>query len=158
LRSRVRDSSPAPVWKGSLPASFFIAEDWLEYFFSRLSCTQHVFDFAVTIRTRGGVAKWLCSGLQSRLRRFDPDPRLQFSKKRRRRFFYTTCFKIALSPSGEIGRHSGLKIRRLPEKGRTGSIPVSGTKYFFISSHTSQTRMFLSIAGFLLSKPFQTVA
>jgi hypothetical protein len=31
-------------------------------------------------------------------------------------------------PSGEIGRHSGLKIRRLPEKGRTGSIPVSGTK------------------------------
>ena len=30
--------------------------------------------------------------------------------------------------SGEIGRHSGLKIRRLPERGRTGSIPVSGTK------------------------------
>ena len=26
----------------------------------------------------GGVAKWLCSGLQSRVRRFDPDPRLQF--------------------------------------------------------------------------------
>ena len=25
---------------------------------------------------RGGVAKWLCSGLQSRVRRFDPDPRL----------------------------------------------------------------------------------
>jgi hypothetical protein len=25
----------------------------------------------------GGVAKWLCSGLQSRVRRFDPDPRLQ---------------------------------------------------------------------------------
>src|SRR4051812_22299469 len=31
--------------------------------------------------SHGGVAKWLCSGLQSRLRRFDPDPRLQFSKK-----------------------------------------------------------------------------
>lgn len=31
-----------------------------------------------TIRPHGGVAKWLCSGLQSRLRRFDPDPRLQF--------------------------------------------------------------------------------
>jgi hypothetical protein len=28
------------------------------------------------IATLGGVAKWLCSGLQSRLRRFDPDPRL----------------------------------------------------------------------------------
>jgi ribosomal protein S18 acetylase RimI-like enzyme len=26
---------------------------------------------------RGGVAKWLCSGLQSRLRRFDSGPRLQ---------------------------------------------------------------------------------
>ena len=24
----------------------------------------------------GGVAEWLCSGLQSRLRRFDSDPRL----------------------------------------------------------------------------------
>jgi hypothetical protein len=34
----------------------------------------------------------------------------------------------SLRPSGEIGRHSGLKIRRLPERGRTGSIPVSGTK------------------------------
>jgi hypothetical protein len=30
-------------------------------------------------------------------------------------------------PGGEIGRHSGLKIRRLPERGRTGSIPVPGT-------------------------------
>ena len=29
----------------------------------------------------GGVAKWLCSGLQSRLRRFDSDPRLQFVKR-----------------------------------------------------------------------------
>lgn len=37
------------------------------------------------------------------------------------------CFTIQACPSGEIGRHSGLKIRRFPEKGRTGSIPVSGT-------------------------------
>jgi hypothetical protein len=49
-------------------------------------------------------------------------------KKRRGAFFLRYRFKIALCPSGEIGRHSGLKIRRLPEKGRTGSIPVSGTK------------------------------
>uniref|UniRef100_E6PS67 Uncharacterized protein n=1 Tax=mine drainage metagenome TaxID=410659 RepID=E6PS67_9ZZZZ len=27
--------------------------------------------------TLGGVAEWLCSGLQSRLCRFDSDPRLQ---------------------------------------------------------------------------------
>ncbi len=33
--------------------------------------------FVVKILPHGGVAKWLCSGLQSRLRRFDPDPRLQ---------------------------------------------------------------------------------
>jgi hypothetical protein len=32
-----------------------------------------------------------------------------------------------LSLSGEIGRHSGLKIRRFVNNGRTGSIPVSGT-------------------------------
>jgi hypothetical protein len=30
-------------------------------------------------RSNGGVAEWLCSGLQSRVRRFDPDPRLQLS-------------------------------------------------------------------------------
>src|ERR1700716_393800 len=54
-------------------------------------------------------------------------------------------------PSGEIGRHSGLKIRRLPEKGRTGSIPVSGTNpLFYPVSYHLKTRMFPSIAGFLL--------
>ena len=31
-------------------------------------------------------------------------------------------------PSGEIGRHSGLKIRRFVNSGRAGSIPASGTK------------------------------
>lgn len=36
----------------------------------------------------GGVAKWLCSGLQSRLRRFDSGLRLQVSEKRPWRFFY----------------------------------------------------------------------
>ncbi|MDB5771335.1 MAG: hypothetical protein JWM42_1709 [Burkholderia sp.] len=49
--------------------------------------------------------------------------------KRRVRFF-SLCsarFILALCPSGEIGRHSGLKIRRFVNSGRTGSIPVSGT-------------------------------
>ena len=32
-----------------------------------------------------------------------------------------------LCPDGEIGRHCGLKIRRLPEMERTGSTPVPGT-------------------------------
>ncbi len=32
----------------------------------------------VTMPTPGGVAEWLCSGLQSRVRRFDSDLRLQF--------------------------------------------------------------------------------
>lgn len=31
----------------------------------------------------GGVAEWSCSGLQSRLRRFDSDPRLQIPKPHR---------------------------------------------------------------------------
>ncbi len=67
-------------------------------------------------------------------------------------FLLASCFNIALSPSGEIGRHSGLKIRRLPEKGRTGSIPVSGTKILLhpILYHL-KTRIFTGIAGFLLS-------
>ena len=30
----------------------------------------------------GGVAEWSCSGLQSRVRRFDSDPRLQYSHAR----------------------------------------------------------------------------
>ena len=34
---------------------------------------------------------------------------------------------IFSGPSGEIGRHIGLKIRRFVNNGRTGSIPVSGT-------------------------------
>lgn len=58
-----------------------------------------------------------------------------------------------LSLSGEIGRHSGLKIRRLPEKGRTGSIPVSGTSHLqHPVSYPLKTRMFRGIAGFLLSQ------
>ena len=31
--------------------------------------------------TLGGVAEWSCSGLQSRVRRFDSDPRLQFARE-----------------------------------------------------------------------------
>ena len=33
-----------------------------------------------------------------------------------------------MGPGGEIGRHIGLKIRRFVNNGRTGSIPVPGTK------------------------------
>ena len=35
--------------------------------------------------------------------------------------------RTSSGPSGEIGRHIGLKIRRFVNNGRTGSIPVSGT-------------------------------
>jgi hypothetical protein len=59
------------------------------------------------------------------------------------------------SPSGEIGRHIGLKIRRFPEKGRAGSIPASGTNtLFYIVLFFLKTRMFPSMAGFLLSCAF----
>lgn len=33
----------------------------------------------------------------------------------------------ASRPDGEIGRHSGLKIRRFVNSGRAGSIPARGT-------------------------------
>jgi hypothetical protein len=42
--------------------------------------------------------------------------------------------RIALCPSGEIGRHSGLKIRRLPEKERAGSIPASAPQNVSITA------------------------
>ncbi len=129
LRSRVRDSSPAPDLERKLHRlPFFLPENWLEFVFGSLRGSRHVLAFTVTIRSHGGVAKWLCSGLQSRLRRFDPDPRLQSSRKSAACAFFVCASCCARCPSGEIGRHSGLKIRRLPERGRTGSIPVSGTK------------------------------
>ncbi len=67
--------------------------------------------------------------------------------------------RIAPGPSGEIGRHSGLKIRRLPERGRTGSIPVSGTKKLFypVSNHL-KTRMVTGLAGFFRVWPFEAAA
>jgi hypothetical protein len=67
-------------------ASFFYSKLPLRLS-GRNLCAQHGFEFAVTIRSRGGVAKWLCSGLQSRLRRFDPDPRLHIPEKRCGAFF-----------------------------------------------------------------------
>src|SRR6478735_4988985 len=72
-----------------------------------------------------------------------------FQEKRRVRFFCLCDCSYAQRPSGEIGRHSGLKIRRLPERGRTGSIPVSGTNtlYHPISNHLA-TRMFAEHRGF----------
>jgi hypothetical protein len=48
----------------------------------------------------GWVAEWLCSGLQSRGRRFDSDPSLHI------------CCISFQSPGGGIGRRKGLKIPR----------------------------------------------
>ena len=80
--------------------------------------------------SQGGLAKWLCSGLQIHLPRFDSGTRLHFNRivlagfselKRRDicKSIYVTC------PGGEIGRRKGLKIPRL--HGRAGSIPALGT-------------------------------
>ena len=44
-----------------------------------------------------------------------------------RAFLFHNASSMLSGPSGEIGRHSGLKIRRFVNSGRTGSIPVSGT-------------------------------
>jgi hypothetical protein len=81
----------------------------------------------------GAVAKRLCPGLQIRLARFDSGPRLQIFwlvMPRQHMLTGLFCFTIdRMCPSGEIGRHIGLKIRRFVNNGRTGSIPVSGTTY-----------------------------
>lgn len=88
----------------------------------------------------GLVAEWLCSGLQSRVRRFNSDPGLHLRKilcdrriaKRPRltgvfiAVHYPRCWAMpSIRPGGEIGRRIGLKIRR--PRGHTGSIPVPGT-------------------------------
>ena len=65
-----------------------------------------------TIHKVGWMAEWLCSGLQSRLRRFDSG----FSLQDLYNFRFTSIIKllkeITTSPSGGIGRHKGLKIPR----------------------------------------------
>ena len=65
LRSRVRDSSPAPVFKVGRKAH--------------------------PSSSSGEVAKRLCSGLQSRLDGFDSRPRLQMKKIARFRVGYFFC-------------------------------------------------------------------
>jgi hypothetical protein len=57
----------------------------------------------------GWVAEWLCSGLQSRRRRFNSDPSLTY-----------------VCPGGGTGRRKGLKIPR--GQPRAGSIPAPGTR------------------------------
>jgi hypothetical protein len=47
------------------------------YNFAVKRLVQFLMEPAVSFSQNGGVAEWLCSGLQSRGRRFDSDPRLQ---------------------------------------------------------------------------------
>jgi hypothetical protein len=70
------------------------------------------------ISSDGQVAEWSCSGLQSRVRRFDSDPglhsmlvRSSLNAKNKKRPFLAALF-MKSGPGGEIGRRSGLKIRR----------------------------------------------
>ena len=69
------------------------------------SCIQYISKI-------GWMAEWLCSGLQSRLRRFDSGFSLQ---KLLKISIHLKCiFKwyLLTCPSGGIGRHKGLKIPR----------------------------------------------
>jgi hypothetical protein len=82
-------------------------------------------------KRQGAVTKRLCTGLQIRLARFDSGPRLHqvvvISPRNGDFLFDNRRSVLVFGLSGEIGRHSGLKIRRFVNSGRTGSIPVSGT-------------------------------
>ncbi len=74
------------------------------------------------------MAEWSCSGLQLRVRRFDSDPSLHFSRFTRfpdHKGFQALFISFSVCPGGEIGRRKGLKIPRWQH--RTGSIPVPGT-------------------------------
>ncbi len=56
------------------------------------------------------MAEWSCSGLQSRLRRFDSDSRLQNSFTDILTGRTASMRAIMSRPGGEIGRRTGLKI------------------------------------------------
>ncbi len=57
-------------------------------------------------------------------------------------------------PSGETGRHIGLKIRRFVNSGRAGSIPASGTsiKFQVVPRHPRTRTSPYESAGFLFQK------
>ncbi len=59
-----------------LKASLFILEKCNQAFSEKTRSKAACIRFGGYNIDHGGVAKWLCSGLQSRLRRFEPDPRL----------------------------------------------------------------------------------
>ncbi len=86
---------------------------------SLVSRSRIVFSFKAS---NGGVAEWLCSGLQSRRRRFDPDPRLH------ERWCLFIC------RDGETGRRKGFKIPREIHS-RAGSIPARGTILYLIFTY-----------------------
>ena len=110
LRSRVRDSFPAPVSEG------------------RCRCT---FPFLVVGPRRrrasppGGMAEWSCSGLQSRGRRFDSDSRLQLFPRQSR-----SARVVKLVDTGDLkspGRKAvAVRLRpRAPGFQRADSLSVS---------------------------------
>ena len=61
------------------------------------------------------MAEWLCSGLQSRVRRFDSDPRLHLIESR------SVARVVKLVDTAD------LKSAAYLNKGRAGSIPAPGT-------------------------------
>ena len=97
----------------------------------------------------GLVAEWSCSGLQSRVRRFDSDPGLHCAPQSTRPqagFFLPPslqapvarvlgCASFRIGPDGETGRRKGLKIPH--PQGYPGSIPGPGTNraMFSCESH-----------------------
>jgi hypothetical protein len=76
------------------------------------------------------MAEWLCSGLQSRVRRFDSGSSLHILEVVRTREPIPVII-ISVSPGGEIGRRNGLKIRR--GQPLAGSSPAPGTISWFHS-------------------------
>ena len=66
------------------------------------------------------MAEWSCSGLQSRVRRFDSDPRLHFDVYRQE-LAVKVCEELARRASGGTGIHKALKMpRRKPCRFESG--------------------------------------
>jgi hypothetical protein len=109
--------------KGSLTftSSFLFVLKYISFTLHNAVCNA--------VSQNGGVAEWLCSGLQSRGRRFDSDLRLQFGLVR------SVARVVKLVDTAD------LKSAAYLNKGRAGSIPAPGTK---------PNRLLVSIEKFFL--------
>ncbi len=122
LGSRVRVSFPAPDLESTPSYSGL----WFSYTIIGVKVAGKIDTAGARHQHHGWMAEWLCSGLQSRVRRFDSGFSLHLPNSATISIIFARANMRGFHrPGGGIGRHKGLKIPRLC--GRAGSSPAPGT-------------------------------